>query len=71
MPVQDRTWVTIGYTQLFNVSGNPAMSLPLFWNRERLPIGIQFAGGFGNEGTLFRLAAQLEETRPWTARRPT
>ncbi len=61
---------TVGFTQLFNASGNPAMSVPLCWNEAGLPIGIQFAGRFGDEGTLFRLAGQLEQARPWFGRRP-
>jgi Asp-tRNA(Asn)/Glu-tRNA(Gln) amidotransferase A subunit family amidase len=61
---------TVGYTQLLNATGNPAMSVPLFWDGEGLPIGSQFVGRMNDEATLFRLAAQLEEARPWFDRRP-
>ena len=60
----------IPYTPMFNVTGQPAASLPLHWNRAGLPIGVQFAARWGDEATLFRLAAQLETARPWFKRRP-
>ena len=60
----------IPYTPMFNVTGQPAASLPLHWNPDGLPIGVQFAARWGDEATLFRLAAQLEAARPWFKRRP-
>jgi len=61
---------TIAFTSLWNACGTPAMSVPLAWSRNELPIGVQFVAGFGDEATLFRLAAQLEAERPWANRRP-
>jgi amidase len=58
------------FTAQFNMTGQPAISLPLFWSREGLPIGIQFAGKVGADGLLLRLARQLELTQAWTHRRP-
>jgi len=60
----------VAFTALFNTAGNPAMSVPLHWSADRLPIGVQFAAGFGEEARLIRLAAQLETARPWAERRP-
>jgi amidase len=58
------------FTPFCNITGQPAMSVPLFWNDDHLPVGSHFIGRFGDEATLFRLAAQLEEARPWAGRRP-
>jgi amidase len=57
-------------TSMFNISGQPAMSVPLAWSESGLPLGMMFAARFGDEGTLFRLAAQLEQERPWKAKLP-
>jgi len=58
------------YTALYNVSGQPAVSLPLHWNDDGLPIGVMLAGRMGEEGTLISLSAQLEAARPWRDRHP-
>lgn len=68
--ISDQAFEVTGNTMLFNMTGQPAASVPLFWNAAGLPIGIQLAARFGDEATLFRLAAQLEEARPWFHKRP-
>jgi amidase len=58
------------WTAVYNVSGLPAVSVPLHWSAEGLPIGVMLAGRMGDEGTLISLSAQLEQARPWQDRHP-
>jgi amidase len=58
----------VPFTAMQNVTGQPAINLPLHWNKEGLPIGVQFVGRFGDETTLLKLAAQLEKAAPWAQR---
>lgn len=58
------------FTALFNASGQPAMSVPLHWNAQGLPIGSHFAAAFGGEPLLYALAAELERAAPWAGQVP-
>ncbi|HEY6312411.1 MAG TPA: amidase family protein, partial [Streptosporangiaceae bacterium] len=58
------------FTAIYNTSGLPAVSVPLHWTAEGLPIGVMLAGRMGDEATLISLSAQLEEARPWKDRHP-
>ena len=57
------------YTLIANITGQPAMSVPLFWSNNGLPCGVQFIGRYGDEAKLLRLAGQLEKAQPWSARK--
>ncbi|HYD79927.1 MAG TPA: amidase family protein [Paucimonas sp.] len=60
----------VPFTQLANLTGTPAMSVPLHWTKENLPLGVQFVGPVGDEALLFRLAGQLETAAPWFHKTP-
>jgi amidase len=64
-----RARVTASFTALLNGTGQPAISLPLHWS-DGLPIGVQLVAPYGREDVLIRVAAQLEQARPWADRRP-
>jgi len=69
-PLAAQTYEFVPWTPVFNVTGQPAMSVPLHWNKAGLPIGMHFVGHWGDEATLFRLAGQLEEAKPWADKIP-
>jgi amidase len=60
----------VPYTMPFNVTGQPAISLPLHWNDAGLPIGVQLVAAYGREDVLLQVAAQLEQETPWADRLP-
>ncbi len=66
----ERAMITGAFTAAFNITGQPAISLPLHWSPEGLPVGVQLIAPFGREDLLIRVAAQLEQAQPWADRRP-
>jgi amidase len=67
----DETFTNFAFgCPVYNITGQPAISLPLHWNREGLPIGVMFGARYGDEATLIQLASQLEQAQPWIGRRP-
>ncbi|MGD8607492.1 MAG: amidase [Myxococcales bacterium] len=66
----EKTFSFIPFTPVANFTGQPSMSVPLYWNEAGLPIGVMFTGRPAEEPLMFSLAAQLERARPWAARRP-
>ena len=69
--VAEKTFGWIPYPPLANLTGQPAMTVPLHWSKDNLPVGVMFTAPWNDEATLFQLAAQLEQAQPWFNNVPT
>jgi amidase len=70
MAAFERSFPAGAFTAIFNVTGQPAISLPLHWSDDGLPVGVQLVAPFGREDLLIAIAAQLERAQPWAERTP-
>jgi amidase len=68
--IGEPTFNFIPFTPIANITGEPSMSLPLHWSDGGLPVGMMFTAKLAQEAVLFRLAAQLEQARPWADKKP-
>jgi amidase len=69
-PKLQRSARTAVFTHPFNATGQPAISLPVHWTPDGLPVGVQLVAAYGNEATLIQVASQLEQAQPWATRHP-
>ena len=70
MDALERSFLFIPFTPQFNISGQPAINVPVEWTDACLPVGVQLVAAYGREDVLIRVASQLEFAKPWAHRTP-